>query len=98
VRSSPSAATHLAAASPLAVPPVRPPRPQYGAVHQRTGRALIAEHVAAYGWWCSGDGDLHPVHPSTDLVADHVTAGDATAGYRVVCRAWNTARRSLGLG
>jgi hypothetical protein len=78
---------------------VRPTnRPQYGKVHQRTSAALIAEHVALYGWMCPGLEGIEDAHPSTDLVADHLTAGDASAGYRVVCRSVNSARRNLGLG
>jgi len=73
-------------------------RPQYDKVHQRTSAALIAEHVALHGWYCSGDGEHHQVHPSTDLVADHLTAGHPELGYRIVCRAWNTSRKNHGLG
>ena len=77
---------------------LRRARPQYGEQHQRTSAALIAQHVAAYGWYCSGDGELHQVHPSTDLVADHVVAGHPEHGYRIICRAWNTSRMLHGLG
>ena len=87
--------------APPASTPVRPTnRPQYGKAHQRTSRDLIAEHVAAYGWMCSGDGEYHQVHPVPvgDLVADHVVAGQPEHGFRAVCRACNSARRNHGLG
>ena len=73
-------------------------RPQYGPVHQAASKALIAEHVAAYGWWCPGLEGVEEAHPSTDLVADHVVAGQPEHGYAIVCRVLNSKRRSLGLG
>lgn len=76
----------------------RGPRPQYDSTHRQASDAARAAHVAANGWWCEGDGDLHPVHLSTDLVADHVVAGQPEHGYRIVCRAWNSRRRALGIG
>jgi hypothetical protein len=38
-----------------------------------------------HGWWCPG---FEPVegHPSRDLVADHLTPGDAPHGYQILCR------------
>lgn len=65
-------------------------RPQYSATHQRTSAALRAQHVALHGWVCPGDPDYdHPLHPSHDLVADHVVPGHPEHGYRVVCRTLN---------
>jgi hypothetical protein len=61
--------------------------------------AIIAAHVARYGWTCSGciHSDGKP-HPSTDLTVDHaerpVAHGGQRAsggsGKRVVCRPGNS--------
>jgi len=86
-------------ASTLAVPPVRPTnRPQYNKAHKLTSRALRAEHVAEYGSWCPGLEGVRDAHLSDDLVADHNSAGDASAGYTIRCRACNSSRRNHGLG
>jgi hypothetical protein len=75
-------------------------RPQYGEQHQRASAALIAEHVAAYGWMCPGLEYVEEAHPVAigALVADHVVAGHPEHGYQVTCRALNTKRMALGLG
>ena len=72
-----------------ASPGRRSPRPRYGVEHQAT--------AGAFGrtiWPCmDGVQDYRsndePIHPSTDLVADHLVPGDASLGHRVVCRRHN---------
>lgn len=76
----------------------RGPRPQYGKQHQRTSAALIAAHVSQYGWWCPGLEGVRDAHQSTDLVADHLVAGQPEHGYQIVCRGCNSRRMALGLG
>ena len=66
----------------------------YGPVHAATSRRLRAEHVERFGWWCPGL-DSVPVHPSTDLTADHLVPGDSSRGYQVLCRSCNV-RRMMG--
>ncbi len=73
-------------------------RPQYGEQHQRTSAALIAQHVASFGWMCPGLEGVRDAHPSTDLVADHNVAGHPERGYTTRCRSCNSRRRALGLG
>lgn len=77
---------------------IRGPRPQYDEQHQRTSTELIAAHVAQHDWVCPGIPDVTDMHPSTDLVADHLSAGRPEYGYQVICRGCNSRRRALGLG
>jgi hypothetical protein len=74
-------------------------RPQYGEQHQRTSKALIADHRMRYGDWCPGipEAGIDP-HPDADLVADHEVAGRPEHGYTARCRRCNSKRRALGLG
>lgn len=75
-----------------------PARPQYGEAHQRTSERLIAAHVAQHGAMCPGIPGVTDLHPATDLVADHLSAGRPEYGYQVICRSCNSKRRALGLG
>lgn len=74
------------------------PRPQYGPTHQRTARDTIAAHISLFGHNCPGLDGVVDAHPSRDLVADHVVAGQPQHGYAVRCRSCNSKRRALGLG
>ena len=60
-------------------------------VWRKTSKAMIAEHVARFGWWCPGFGV--PAHPSRDLTTDHVIPGTERGGLQVFCRGCNTRKR-----
>ena len=60
----------------------------------RLSRALVAAHVARFGWVCPGW--QRPPHPSHDLTADHrvplARGGSVADGVDVLCRSCNGAK------
>ena len=71
----------------------RPGMRTYSETERR--RRLVADHRATVGDWCPGL-EVHPAHPSADLVADHVVevavSGLETGPLRVLCRQENSRR------
>jgi hypothetical protein len=78
--------------------PAQKARTRRTKAERRRRQALIAQHVALYGWVCPGYG--RPWHESRDLTADHlvpVARGDSEQGtIRVLCRSCNSRRGAGG--
>jgi 5-methylcytosine-specific restriction endonuclease McrA len=79
--------------------PAQKARTRRTKAERRRRQALIAQHVALYGWVCPGYG--RPWHESRDLTADHlvpVARGDSEQGtIRVLCRSCNSRRGAGGV-
>jgi 5-methylcytosine-specific restriction enzyme A len=72
------------------------PGHSYSYAEKQRRKAVVAAHVAKYGWVCPGYGRM--LHPSRDLCADHLiprVGGGEYGPLGVLCRSCNARRGAM---